>query len=85
MYRWSHIGPILTVPTIGYQYIFACIDFENSPPQMSEPEKYIFCVSIQAAKKALDTVEEFTKSQDPAFEITRFMPTGFSKVCLSSI
>jgi len=41
---------------------------------------YSLCLSTQAAKKALDTVEEFTKNEDPAFEIKRFMPTGFSKV-----
>jgi hypothetical protein len=37
-------------------------------------------ILLQAAKKGIDTVVEFAKNQDPAFDLRYFMPSGFSKV-----
>jgi len=53
--------------------------FIEDPSEDPDPDVIVLLPMVKAAKKALDTVEEFAKNQDPAFEITRFMPTGFSK------
>jgi len=39
-----------------------------------------FVKCLQAAKHALDTIQTFVKVEHPQYTITKFLPTGFSKV-----
>lgn len=45
----------------------------------ANPDIVALLPMVKAAKMALDTIVEYTKSQDASYEISRFMPTGFSK------
>jgi len=60
---------------IGYTWR----QFIEDPAEDPDPDVVVLLPMVKAAKKGVDTVVEFAKSQDPAFELQRFMPTGFSK------
>jgi PhoPQ-activated pathogenicity-related protein len=48
-------------------------------PNEPNPDMVVLLPMAKAAKLALDTIHDFVKQQDSVYEITKFMPTGFSK------
>jgi PhoPQ-activated pathogenicity-related protein len=60
---------------IGYTWRM----FIEDPSDDPDPNMIVLLPMVKAAKKAVDTMVEFTNTQDSAFNLEKFMATGFSK------
>lgn len=60
---------------IGYTWR---VYIEDPNPEPN-PDVVVLLPMTLAAKTALDAVTEFAASQDPTIQLTKFLPTGFSK------
>lgn len=74
------LGGNVTIPRvedliIGYTW---GVYIEDPSPE-PDPDIVVLLPMTKAAKKALDTIHEFTSQKYPGYNITKFLPTGFSK------